>query len=111
MIKKLPYYLIPQIMNESCTGWDDMSIEEILFDFYKVFPVEIEITGSDGWQEESDVLDLELNCHELYKNSTGSFFITWNTKNWKCKGFWYSGEDENGDDVFESWNPKGNKKR
>lgn len=110
MIDHLSRYVIPEIFDleiKSQEPWNNINISKIIEDFYilakklKIYD-NIFLDGDGDWQDDDEILDLQLSLEQEYKGSWGSFYITWNKEDWKCKSIWYNGEKD-GEQIYESW--------
>jgi len=110
MIKHLSRYLIPEIFDleiKSEEPWNNINITGIIEDFYnltkklKIYD-KIFLDGDGSWQDDDELLDLQLSLEQEYNDSLGSFYITWYKEDWKCKNIWYSA-DKDGEQIYDSW--------
>jgi len=88
--------------------FSDISIENILKDFNNILIKnkiydKVFLDGSFEWQEESNLIDLQFYIEEKFENCWGSFYVTWFKDTWECKNIWYSGDTEDGEQVFKDW--------
>lgn len=105
------YSFIRNIFDNYKIKYDDIDINAVLNDFSSLtrklgIADKIYLDGSFSWQEESELVDLQLSIEEQYENSWGQFFITWYKDDWKCKSIWYSGNTEDDEQVFKDWENK-----
>ncbi len=114
MIKPLPYYVIPEIFLSNIIHedpWSYIDTTDIMSDFVDFLDkigilYDLDLDPVPGWEEADDLIDLNISVGNSYKNSWGSFYITWYKDTWECKHIWYSGNTDEDEQVYEDWENK-----
>lgn len=116
MIKPLPHYIITEIMHLGFRDWQDIDINNIIYDFTQTLhshglDKEVSLDYGADWQiegeafssNEGDLIDLQLYHEGDFRCYISNFYITWQAADgWSCTHFWFSGYND--DDEQEHWN-------
>lgn len=113
MVKKFPYYVLHELFTFNLSNWQAMNCEEIISDTYKLLKKhnlhdEMILNGDYEFQEEDDLIDLELYLDSDFRGFYGNLYVTWRKDNgWPCSHIWFYGYNEDDTDQLHiDWENK-----